>query len=182
MLEQSLEPARASRWPRAARRVETGLAEYAFLDGDTGLAIQLGRDAIATARSGDSIYALAVPLINTCAYLSIAGHREEARAIGLEAIQLGRSHGLRIVVEWALQSLAIGVAENGDARAAAMILGHVDAFVDEVGAKREPTETAVRNRLLEVIGSAFDENELEEIMRSGRALTIADACAILAGD
>jgi predicted ATPase len=178
LLGQTLPAAQASGWPRAAIRAETGLAEYAFLDGDAAAAIDLGGQALATARKGNSAYAVMVAVVNMTAYLSIAGRIEDARATGAEAMTLGRANGFRIAVEWTLQSLAIGIAERGDAKTAAMILGHVDAFVDEVGAEREPTEERVRRRLYEIVSNAIDESALEAIMRQGRALSMDDACML----
>src|SRR6185312_12627850 len=73
LLAKTLPAAQASGWPRAAIRTETGLAEYAFLDGDAKLAIELGGAALNTARKGNSVYAVMVALVNLTAYYSIAG-------------------------------------------------------------------------------------------------------------
>lgn len=178
LLAKTLPAAQASGWPRAAIRAETGLAEYAFLDGDTKLAIELGGAALNTARKGSSVYAVMVALVNITAYFSIAGRYDDARKTGAEAMSLGRAYGFRIAVEWTLQSVAIGIAERGDAKTAALILGHVDAFVDEVGAEREPTEERVRFRLHEMVSKDLGESALDAILRQGRALSMDEVCTL----
>ncbi|HVA28937.1 MAG TPA: NB-ARC domain-containing protein [Candidatus Baltobacteraceae bacterium] len=177
LLKSALPTARTSGWPRPVVRIESGLAEYAFLDGSVGIAIELAREALATARAGKSAYALAVALVNLTSYLSVAGDAEEARAVGIEAVNLGRSYGMRIVVEWALQALALGLAERGELRAAAQVLGHVDAFVEEVDAEREPTEEVVRKHLDDLLRRELEPVVLEAEMAAGRALTADAACA-----
>jgi predicted ATPase len=179
LLEQALPLARASGWPRSVMRIETGLAEYAFLDGNVAKAIELGREVLATARSGTSMYALTVALVNITSYLSMAGDVDEARLTGNEAVTHGRAYGIRIAVEWALQSLAIGLVERGEAQSAAQILGHVDAFTDEVDAEREPTEAAVRARLFEKLATALEPAVLDAELMAGRALTLDRACLLV---
>ena len=99
-------------------------------------------------------------------------------AIAAEAVNLGRAYGYRIVVEWTLQSLAIGLVAQGDARGAATILGHVDGFVDEVGAEREPTEVTVRRSLLKRIDEKLDPAIRDAAMDRGRELSMDEACAL----
>lgn len=176
LLEHALPAARASGWPRTIMRIATGLTEYAFLDGEVARAIALGREALATARTGRSAYALSVALVNLSSYLSVAGEHEEAAAIAREAIGFARTHGIHIVVEWALQNLAIDIARKGDSLRAAQLFGHVDAFIDEVGAGREPTEEAVKDYLLALLREQLDAPALEDAIIAGRGLTLQEAC------
>jgi predicted ATPase len=180
LLKQALPIARVSGWPRAVIRIETGLAEYEFLAGNVGIAVELGRQVLASARSGRSGYVLAVALVNLTQYLSVAGDAEEARDLGTEALSIGRSYGIRIAVEWALQSLALVLAEQGEFVTAARILGHVDAFADEVDVEREPTETSVRAHLYESLSAGLERSVLDAELAAGRALTMDQACWLAA--
>lgn len=181
MLRKASESARASGWPRTTTRIEIALAEYEFLFDDRAGAIERARRVVQSNRTHNSGYSLPVALGNLTAYLSVAGEHEEARRMGREVIALGRAHGIRIAIEWTLQSLAVGLAETGDPRTAAKLLGHVDAFADESGGEREPTEATVRVRLVELLEARLDAPTLQAEAALGRELSIEAACALTFG-
>jgi predicted ATPase len=178
MLRKVAESARASGWPRTTTRIEIGLAEYEFLTGNHEAAIARARRVVESSRANGSGYSLAVALGNLASYLTVEGAYAQARETGNEAIAIGRTLGIRIAVEWAIQSLGAGLAAEGDPRLAARLLGHVDAFADESG-EREPTEATVRARFITLLEEKLDAQTLAAEMTAGRDLSIDAACAAL---
>jgi len=104
-------------------------------------------------------------------------HAREALAAAREARQYGQ-------VAWMLQHLATVAAlsrapqhENPAARSqlAALLLGYVDRYSTRVGASRTYIDLQGYERALNALRNALPENQLEQLMAGGGAITLDEA-------
>jgi tetratricopeptide (TPR) repeat protein len=175
LMLDALASAQTLQWPRAAAHITIRLAEAEFHRGHVAAALERARGAVEACRRRNSSERLAHALCNLCSYLSVAGEYDEARAAGREAATIARAHGLPALVEYVVQSLAIGIADRGDARRAAQLLGHVDAFMSQIGYQRERTEAMVLERLLERLRPRLEDAALDAELAAGSRLTMDEA-------
>jgi predicted ATPase len=181
LLEEALELARGLQWPRLTLHIEINVAEREFRSGETNAAIQRVAGAIEVLRRRRSPVQLGHALTNYTAYLSVAGQYEEMFAAAREAIAIGVSHEEPNYVTFTLQSVAVMLADRGQARKAAELLGYVDAFYRRFGMKRELTEEIVHRRLREVLERHLDGEAIERGIRVGSLLSDDAARALAFG-
>jgi predicted ATPase/transcriptional regulator with XRE-family HTH domain len=153
------------------------LAEAEFHAGDSGKALQIARDALASYRKHDRIHIYA--LANMAAYLVALGRYDEARVRAVEALELARDQGHNVALNWAMQHLAAVAALRPDdvepSRArharAARLLGYVDVRFSALGAPRQYTEQQEYDRVLEALRETFGADEFQRLMADGTTMT-----------
>ena len=178
LLSQALASATTYGWPRIAVIAEIDLAELEFASGEIAAAAERTRRVIATLRARKSPLQLGNALENLASYLSVAGDRDGARAAGSEATAILRAHGIAACVAHSLQSLALAYAQDGDLPRAAQLLGYVDACCERFGGEREPTESAVQERLLALLRGGLDAEAYIHYVAAGRQLSETAACEL----
>lgn len=174
--------ARSPGWPRTAMIAETYLAELEFYAGEYEQAILRVKRVVEACRRRNSPNQLGNALTNLSCYLSVAGDHDAARAAAQEAVGIARALDMGRIVTNAVQSLAVGMADRGDAHAAAYALGYVDAHYETHGTRREPTEELVRSRLTELLGRHLGEAEIAAAESTGRELSEDEVCALVLGE
>jgi len=157
-------------WPHLSAHLEINLAELEFRSGEGSMAVERGRRLVETLhpRRATAMYALA--LTNLAAYLAVQGELGEAYQHAREAIHAAIARDLHFCVAWGIQTVALILSAQGDAKVAARLLGYVDEYVAFTSSKPEPTETLVQKRLLTSVKLQLGERRFEEEHNAGRKL------------
>lgn len=169
---------RAGDWPRLAGRIEIRLAELEFRTGNVRLAIEHARSVVDALRSKHSPLSLGHALVNLGSYLGVAGQYDDAFTVACEATAIARACEIPQWVAIAVQSLALVHAAKGNPGTASSLLGYVDAFYERYGMKREPTEGAVYDKLLELLPQRLDAASIAQHVRQGRSQSEGKAVAL----
>jgi predicted ATPase len=146
------------------------LAEVAFDKGDTEAAVDLGRDALGTARA-KRWQIQEVTILNSLAvYLLVLGEIDEAERIAKDVLsRTYASEPLASVV--ATQHLATVAALRGRYRRAARLCGAVDAWCDRERWQRGPTEIKGYAMLMNILISQMSENARASFAAEGGCLS-----------
>ncbi|HEY1977622.1 MAG TPA: NB-ARC domain-containing protein [Candidatus Baltobacteraceae bacterium] len=169
---------RAGDWPRLAGRIEIRLAELEFRTGNVRLAIEHARSVVDGLRSKHSPLSLGHALVNLGSYLSVAGEYDDAFTAACEATSIARACEIPQWVAIGVQTLALVHAARGNPATASLLLGYVDAFYERYGMKREPTEGAVYDKMLELLPQRLDAAAIAHYVRLGRSQSESKAVAL----
>jgi predicted ATPase len=178
LLLEALAMASELGWPSLAIHVEINVAEREFRSGNVTMAVDRARHVIELLRGRRSPHQLGHALTNLSSYLSVSGAYDEAIATVREAVEIGRANDTENYIALSLQGLAVAYADRGRERAAARLLGYVNAFYTRYGMDPEPTEAIVQKRLREMLAARLDAAAIEEEMAAGALLTEDAACAL----
>ncbi|MBV8491719.1 MAG: hypothetical protein JO199_14430, partial [Candidatus Eremiobacteraeota bacterium] len=170
MLE-ALELAKTLEWPRLTIHIEINVAEREFRSGNAEQAVARARDVVARLRQRRSPVQLGHALTNLASYLSVTGEFDAAEDAAREAVSIGRAHEAENYEVVALQAAAVVLAHRGELGSAARLLGFVDAYYERYAMTREPTETIVQRRLLDVLREGLDLPALSHETAQGRELS-----------
>ena len=172
---ESLAIARATGDRRSIDAASQNLAELLFVAGDLDAAIAAGREALAAARA-NGIRESTCPLTaNLAAYLLLKGENHEGSTLAAQAFAEAQSVGEFFVATWAIQHLALVAARSNWLEYAARLQGFVDAVYATEQAKREPTEQATCDLVLDYLSKSLDPAEISRFLAEGAALTLEQA-------
>ena len=157
------------------------LAEYTFLLGDVTGAVAAEREAAASARALGMRMEGAICSVSLGAYLLVAGATAEGAVHARTALTALTSMGVGTPSGIALQTLALALAQSGDHRNAARLLGAADAVFRREGYAREPVERATHKLLCAALDAGLDPAERDRLLVDGAALDIETASALAAG-
>lgn len=154
-----------------ATTVLGNLAELEFLGGDVVQALALVREAIDINIRGKNAVMLALDHTNLAAYCIAAGDLEGAREAAREGLKwaLQGQHTLGIAI--VLQHFALLLALRNHVRAAAQLLGYVNAQFQVLGYGREYTEQWSFEKLMNAIHEHLGESEIATLAAEGAAWT-----------
>jgi ATP/maltotriose-dependent transcriptional regulator MalT len=151
------------------------LSERDFWAGNVDGARARTRRAISLSRNRRAPLDLAMALANLASYCCVAGAYDEAEAAAKEVAAIASAHEFDYSFAIAAQSLAVVRVANGDANAAAQLLGYVDAAFAKFGFSLERTEARVRERLCELLEARLDQDSLARECGAGAALSMREA-------
>ena len=158
------------------------LANLAFQRAQYPLAVDLGGEAVATARAtGDPGNVQSATLLQ--AYiLADAGRMAEARDLGIEVLRVTASTGVQWVSRDALELLAITDIALGTSEQGAMFAGLAERLRAEAGEPREPSGERLYRPAVEQAEGILGARRFEEQLERGAQLTLEDAVGLaLAG-
>ncbi len=153
------------------------LAELEFAVGS----VEAARDAARRAREtyaslGSNL--LILVLSNLAAYALAADDLDDAQTQLREALEIRRGSGRWLVT--VLDHHALLAALQGDRERAATLLGFTDANYRARGEVRKNTERRGHERLTRLLTESVEDDELEQLRRTGAALTEEQALATAA--
>jgi diguanylate cyclase (GGDEF)-like protein len=172
---EALALAELSGWQRIAVAIEMNLSERDFWAGNVDGARARTRRAVSLSRNRRAPLDLAMALANLASYCCVAGAYDEAEAAAKEVAAIASAHEFDYSFAIAAQSLAVVRVANGNANAAAQLLGYVDAAFAKFGFSLERTEAQVRGRLRELLEARLDEATLARECGAGAALSMHEA-------
>ena len=148
--------------------VLTNLAELEFNDGHPDRALDLITEtlSIKEARPMDTL-SFAIEHANRTAYLIALGRLVEARESAGEALKWCHQSQDPFITAIALQHAALLFALIGETRAAAVLLGYVDARFVEIDYTRETTEQWSFDKLVALLRAKLTDAELSDHAAEG---------------
>jgi tetratricopeptide (TPR) repeat protein len=157
------------------------LAECEFCAGNPELALKYAKDALAVLRGLPSARTRSVPtLCNISRYLVELARFDDAEEHALESLAIALESQQDILVAWNLENLAaITGLRRGAApkplsvsyERAARILGFVNARLEVLEAKRDPTSRPQYERVLAVMNTSLGSDAVASLMAEGARLS-----------
>lgn len=138
-----------------------------FSRGDVERAIELGREAVSSARDVRQTFYLPTALYNLAAYLLSVDRMSEARPFAEEALSRLRSQELWSVLRGCLQLWALIAALEGDHSESARLIGWVDADYGQSGDSRYHGEQQTYERLLALLRAHLAQDEMDTLAAEG---------------
>jgi predicted ATPase/DNA-binding SARP family transcriptional activator len=111
-----------------------------------------------------------VALINLSHIASLEGRHAEATSLASDALRAALRRGDRLTAAWAAIEMAWPLAERGELRSSAMLLGAGLAFLEAAGADREWTDTACEEAVRKILNATLNPATVEELLHEGRNL------------
>jgi predicted ATPase/class 3 adenylate cyclase len=155
----------------------TNLADVALAAGELESAIEYSRQAAELAMGHDAEIVRAIGAFNTASALIQLGRGAEARPHLGRALETFVRIDYPELVAWCLVA-ASALAESSDPEAAATLVGAADGAMEAAGVTFGPAEGRLRAWVLSELEARTAQSEVEESIRSGRALPIADAVSL----
>jgi len=143
------------------------LAVLEFADGHAEQALRFVNESLLITSRGREANDLAIDLNNCAAYHLALGHLDEARESAREALRWAQLEQNACNTAVALQHLALLRASGGDGRAAALILGYVNARFDELEMARETTEKWCYDKLAAALSGKLSYAEIGALTGEG---------------
>jgi predicted ATPase/class 3 adenylate cyclase len=175
LYEESLVIARAAGESTVA--TVTNLADVALAAGELESAIEYSRQAAELASGHDAEIVRAIGAFNTASALLQLGRSSEAVSHLGRALETVVRIDYPELVGWCLGAAA-GIAASREPATAATLLGAADGAVESAGVTFGPAEQRLREWVLSQLEGHIDPGDLEEFLRSGRALSMADAVSL----
>jgi predicted ATPase/DNA-binding winged helix-turn-helix (wHTH) protein len=171
---RALDLARAQKDAVREGQVLANLAEVEFGLGAVDRAVERGTEAVSRLRSVDRRSYLGWALVNLASYLIAGDSLSEARSIAAEALSLVRDEGGFIVLV-CLQQWALLGALDGRHRAAAQLIGFVDAGLSRAGEIRQPTEQQIYQHLSRLLADGLPAVDRDALRDEGARWGEAEA-------
>ena len=155
----------------------TNLADVALAAGELEGAIEYSRQAAELATGHDAEIVRAIGAFNTASALIQLGRGAEARPHLGRALETVVRIDYPELVGWCLAAAA-ALAAPSDPQAAAVLIGAADGAVESAGVTFGPAEQRLREWVLSGLDGRWDAAEVEQSIRAGRALSIAEAVSL----
>jgi hypothetical protein len=171
---------------RALAHVKLQLAELEFSSRNTDAAITLAQQAIeAFAELGDFVGQAGTSCNLAAYYLAAAqidkthtaAQIDEARTAARKALDFGLLVDIPLYSSLSLQHLGTVAALSGHAHRGALLLIHVDRWLEAEGFQREFTEQQAYDLGMKAIKSAFSEAALSNLRAQAETVTRDEAIA-----
>jgi non-specific serine/threonine protein kinase len=146
--------------------------------GDATAAADYARDAVAIARVLQHDIRIGSSLLNVGLASLRLDRVADAAAAYDEALELFERNGYGEGAAYGFLGLAALVAERGEHRDAAILLGAADELLNAAGAVLDPTERPLRDQTLERLGDELGADLLESQLSAGAALPLDEAIAV----
>jgi predicted ATPase/DNA-binding winged helix-turn-helix (wHTH) protein len=151
------------------------LAEFAFVRGETQVAIDYATQALATARTCHVREVLAAVLANLANYLLSLDNVEAGRAAAEEALALYRALGTEDYAVGCLEHLALALALEGRPDQAARVHGFTDAYLRRTEQVRDRSDALKLAKLRGILKAALTEQQIVSFMQAGSAWSLDQA-------
>jgi predicted ATPase/class 3 adenylate cyclase len=168
-LEEAVKLASESGFERGMLFLDTNLAEIQFALGNPQAAIELAERAVNRTYASHESLSLSIAWSNLAMYYGDQDRWHDAFSAAEQALIFAREVDARSYIEFALQTFAAVRAHSGEARAAAQLLGYVNAKLAGLGTERGTTEIAQYERTLAILREALG-SDLEVQMSAGAKL------------
>ena len=136
------------------------LAELDFRENDAASALKHAQAAVDIESRGKNATNLATAFSNMAAYHIALDDLTAASEAASNALRWAHHVQSKSKLAWILQHCALIAAKRGDVRAAARLLGYVDAQYAELGLERESTERWGYERLVALLRERLSEAEI----------------------
>ena len=147
--------------------VLSNIAEREFADGYPDKAIELASQALELRQRGKDEANIATGYINIAAYRIELGEFEGARAAAREGLRRACQARNELLIDIALQHLAVIAGLGGAFRRAAKVLGYVDARFTSLGLERESTEQRGYEKLVGALRTTLGDDEIATLSAEG---------------
>jgi predicted ATPase/class 3 adenylate cyclase len=173
-LEEAVALAAENGFERGLLFFDTNLAEIEFALDNVAAAIGLAERAVHRTYAMREPLSLAIVWSNLAMYYGHEDRWPEAQRAAETALAFAQEADAPAYTDFALQTLAAVKADAGETRAAAQLLGYVDARLLSLGLERGTTESAQHDRLLAALRAALGPS-LDEHLAIGTALGETEA-------
>ncbi len=168
---EAINLAKASGDDRRVAIVLQNLAELECRAGNIGRAIELVEESKPFYVRAHDDLGLAQLSNNLAQYYVLQERYAEALTVVRWSARYVHEVDLPYHAAVGLQTLALLLAVNGDARTSSRILGFVDQAYQQLGVQREPTEAMILERLLERLQADLSEADVTTLRAEGSTLT-----------
>jgi hypothetical protein len=151
------------------------LANLAFQEAQYPLAVELGTEAVDTARATEEPGNVQSATLLLAYILAGAGRTIEARDLNFEVMRMSASAGVEWISRDALELLAITEVALGRPERGAMFAGLAERLRAETGEPRQPSGERLYRPAMEQAASILGAPRLEEELARGGQLTLEDA-------
>jgi len=129
------------------------------------------------------------PEANVLGRYIVASHLDEAESDYAGALREFRnglttahSRGSEWETTFGLTSVARMLAHTGENERAALVLGAAEAMQEKVGMRPQGPRAEAQRRVIEGLGNAVGEGELQRLRAEGRAMSLDEAVALATED
>jgi tetratricopeptide (TPR) repeat protein len=151
------------------------LAEFAFVRGETQVAIDYATQALTTARTCQVREVLAAVLANLANYLLSLDNVEAGRAAAEEALALYRALGTEDYAVGCLEHLALALALEGRPDQAARVHGFTDAYLHRTEQVRDRSDAMKCAKLRGILDAALTPQQIKSFMQAGSTWSLDQA-------
>jgi tetratricopeptide (TPR) repeat protein len=173
-LEEAVALAAENGFERGMLFFDTNLGEIEFALGNVAAAIGLAERAVHRTYAMREPLSLAIVWSNLAMYYGYEDRWPDARHAAENALAFAREADAPAYTDFALETLAAEKAHAGETRAAAQLLGYVDARLLSLGLERGTTEAAQHDRLLATLRAALGPS-LDDHLAIGTVLSESEA-------
>jgi predicted ATPase/DNA-binding XRE family transcriptional regulator len=153
---------------------QTLLAGFAFLNGDTLLAIRIADTALLVARRLGFRHDEMLLLCNQACYLLAKGDARSARVSAICALKLARGNDPTLVTT-AIQHIASSCALSGEMTVAARLFGYAEEFRRRAEVTLSASDARVFQSMRAQLQMEIDDQTFLEFLREGARLTVDEA-------
>jgi predicted ATPase/DNA-binding CsgD family transcriptional regulator len=143
--------------------------ELEFADGHPERALRLVTESLEITSQGKEVANLAIDHNNRAAYCIALGRLEDAKESALAGLRCARGERNEWNTYVALQHMALLNAIGGRVKAAALIVGFVNAQYERLALEREASEKWAYERLISELRLNLEPPEFDELLGQGAA-------------
>jgi tetratricopeptide (TPR) repeat protein len=170
ILQEAIRYVREYRLSDFLPRALNNLGDLALFEGELAEARLLCEECVAVTTPAS--LPADVALINLSHIASLEGRHADATSLASDALKGALGRGDRLTAAWAAIEMAWPLAERGELRSSAMLLGAGLAFLEAAGADREWTDTACEAAVRKILNAALNLETVEALLDEGRNLSL----------
>jgi non-specific serine/threonine protein kinase len=142
---------------------------------DTQQASLLQEEALTLSRRTGDVFIIGIALSDLAELRVLQQRYSEARELAVESLLVCKDADDRRGVAWALESLAVVNAAQGQSVRAAHLWGASDQLLESIGAFLPPQYRQIRDRYFGAVKDAFGDASFEAALSEGRATSFTQA-------
>jgi predicted ATPase/DNA-binding SARP family transcriptional activator len=173
VLEHAIQYVRERALTDALPRALNNLADLAMYEGALAEARPLCEECLAV--SEPASLSAGIALINLAHIATLDGRRAEAISLAGEAVKAAFARGDRLTAAWAAIEIAWPLAEQGELRQSARLLGAGLAFLEAAGADREWTDAVCEAAVRKILNDNLNPETVQAYLDEGRSLPLEHA-------
>ena len=157
------------------------LAVAAQMSGDLDEARALMKQRIELGRETGDLATISIESNNLSMVERQLGNFKDAEDLARQALDISSRRGDSLAMAWNLNGLAASIAQRGDHRRAATLIGAADAAMEAANAAWPPDELVHYNQTVSLLKEAMGSEEFERQHAAGHAMTTSEAVAFALG-
>jgi len=170
VLERAIQYVRDHELSDFLPRALNNLGDLALFEGELGEARLLCEECVAVTTPAS--LPADVAIINLAHIATLEGRHADGATLASKALRAALGRGDRLTAAWAAVEIAWPLAEQGELRDSARLLGAGLAFLEAAGADREWTDTACEAAVRKILNDTLNSETVEALVDEGRNLPL----------